>query len=159
MNKRLIRNNCSKYLKPYFRNIVNTLNYRNAANRNKHAFQLLVVPFESIIHSSIFRFIRVSFHLIPVFFPPHSSCHSGIFWFIPVYSVPFHSVPVFSNAPLPPCICLTKQRHLSSAYIQATLICIIVTIIISINSKFFCRSFMEILGETTLSSIILRRLS
>ena len=49
MNKRLIRNNCSKYLKPYFRNIVNTLNYSNATNRNEHAFQLLFVPLESII--------------------------------------------------------------------------------------------------------------
>ena len=27
-----------KYLKPYFRNIVNTLNYSNATNRNEHAF-------------------------------------------------------------------------------------------------------------------------
>ena len=49
MNKRLIRNNCSKYLKPYFRNIVNTLNYSNATNRNEHTFQLLFVPLESII--------------------------------------------------------------------------------------------------------------
>ena len=48
MNKRLIRNNCSKYLKPYFRNIVNTLNYSNATNRNEHAFQLLFVPLGSI---------------------------------------------------------------------------------------------------------------
>ena len=49
MNKRLIRNNCSKYLNPYFRNIVNTLNYSNATNRNEHAFQLLFVPLESIM--------------------------------------------------------------------------------------------------------------
>ena len=48
MNKRLIRNNFSKYLKPYLRNIVNTLNYSNATNRNEHAFQLLFVPLESI---------------------------------------------------------------------------------------------------------------
>ena len=33
-----------------FRNIVNTLNYNNATNRNEHAFQLLFVPLESIIH-------------------------------------------------------------------------------------------------------------
>ena len=51
MNKRLIRNDCSKYLKPYFRNIVNTLNYSNATNRNEHAFQLLFVPLESINHA------------------------------------------------------------------------------------------------------------
>ena len=30
-----------KYLKPYFRNIVNTLNYGSATNRNKHTYQLL----------------------------------------------------------------------------------------------------------------------
>ena len=28
---------------------MNTLNYSNASNRNKHAFQLLFVPLESII--------------------------------------------------------------------------------------------------------------
>ena len=44
MDKWLIRNNCSKYLKPYFRNIVNTLNYSNATNHNEHGFQLLFVP-------------------------------------------------------------------------------------------------------------------
>ena len=48
MNKRLIRNNCSKYLKAYFRNIVNTFNYSNATNRNEHAFQLLFVPLDII---------------------------------------------------------------------------------------------------------------
>ena len=44
-----MRNNCSKYVKPYFRNNVNILNYSNATNRNEHAFQLLFVPLESII--------------------------------------------------------------------------------------------------------------
>ena len=39
-----------KYLKPYFRSIVNTLNYCNTVNCNKHAFQLLFVLLESIIH-------------------------------------------------------------------------------------------------------------
>lgn len=53
MNKRLIRNNCSKYLKPYFRNIVNTLNYNNATNRDEHAFQLRFVPLESIFPAKI----------------------------------------------------------------------------------------------------------
>ena len=38
-----------KSLKPYFRNIGNTLNYSNAANRNEHAFQLFFVQLESII--------------------------------------------------------------------------------------------------------------
>ena len=38
-----------KYLKPYFRNIVNTLNFSNATHRNEHAFQLLFVPLQSII--------------------------------------------------------------------------------------------------------------
>ena len=41
-----------KYMKPYFRNIVITLNYSNATNRNEHAFQLLFVPLESIISLS-----------------------------------------------------------------------------------------------------------
>ena len=50
--QRLIRNNCLKYLKPYFRNIVNTLNYSNATNRNEHAFQLLFVPLESTPRAS-----------------------------------------------------------------------------------------------------------
>ena len=58
-------------------------------------------------HSGSFQYISVSFRLVPV----HSgsilvhSLHSGvilrrsgIFRPIPVYSVPFHSVPVFSNA-------------------------------------------------------------
>ena len=51
---------------------------------------------------SICRFICVSFRFIPVSF----RCHSGSFRYIPVpflfspvYSVPFRSVPVFSNAP------------------------------------------------------------
>ena len=50
-------------------------------------------------HSGSFRYIPVPF----LFIPSHSGVilpHSGIFWFIlvNVYSVPFHSVPVFSNA-------------------------------------------------------------
>ena len=60
------------------------------------------------VHSSLipahFRYISVSFRLVPVPFlsiPFHSGVilpRSGIFRPIPVYSVPFHSVPVFSNA-------------------------------------------------------------
>ena len=55
--------------------------------------------------------ITVSFRLISVYssvIPARSGTilvhsgvilpRSGIFWLIPVYSVPFHSVPVFSNA-------------------------------------------------------------
>ena len=42
-----------KYLKPYFRNIVNTLKYSNVTNRNEHAFQLPFVPLESNIHYCI----------------------------------------------------------------------------------------------------------
>ena len=48
-------------------------------------------------HSGSFRYILVPF----LFILFHSSVippHSGIFWFIPVYSVLFHSIPVFSNA-------------------------------------------------------------
>ena len=44
-----------KYLKPYFRNIVNTVNYGNATNFNEHAFQLLLVPLESIIPTNMVR--------------------------------------------------------------------------------------------------------
>ena len=43
-----------KYLKPYVRNIVNTLNYSTATNRNEHAFQLLFVPLESIIYKGAY---------------------------------------------------------------------------------------------------------
>ena len=49
-------------------------------------------------HSGSFRYILVPFLSIPF----HSSVilpRSGIFRLIPVYSVPFHSVPVFRNAP------------------------------------------------------------
>ena len=52
-----------------------------------------------------FHFIAVSFRLVPVYFGTilvHSVSfrrHSASFRYIPVYSVPFHSVPVFSNAP------------------------------------------------------------
>ena len=48
-------------------------------------------------HSGSFRYIPVPFLSIPF----HSGVilrRSGIFRFIPVYSVPFRSVPVFSNA-------------------------------------------------------------
>ena len=54
-------------------------------------------------HFSIFRCHSGSFRYIPVpflSFPFHSVVilpRSGIFRLIPVYSVPFHSVPVFSN--------------------------------------------------------------
>ena len=41
-----------KYVKPYFRNIINTLEKSNATNRNEHAFQLLFVPLESIMSLS-----------------------------------------------------------------------------------------------------------
>ena len=50
-----------------------------------------------VCHSASFRYIPVPF----LFIPSHSGVippHSGIFRFIPVYSVPFCSVPVFSNA-------------------------------------------------------------
>ena len=43
--KQLLKIKC---LKPYFRNIVSTLNYSDATNRIEHAFQLLFVPLESI---------------------------------------------------------------------------------------------------------------
>ena len=56
-------------------------------------------------HSCPFRFTPQSFRLVPV----HSDTilvhsvsfrrHSASFRYIPVYSVPFNSVPVFSNAP------------------------------------------------------------
>ena len=55
-------------------------------------------------HSCPFRFIPPSFRLVPVHFGTilvNSGVilpHSGSFRYIPVYSVPFHSVPVFSNA-------------------------------------------------------------
>ena len=57
-----------------------------------------------LCHSASFRCHSGSFRYIPVpflFIPFHSGVippHSGIFRFIPVYSVPFRSVPVFSNA-------------------------------------------------------------
>ena len=41
-----------------FRNIVNTLNYSNATNRNEHAFQLRFVPLESIIGVVSTKFCR-----------------------------------------------------------------------------------------------------
>ena len=53
-----------------------------------------------------FDFIAVSFRLVPVYSGTilvHSVSfrrHSASFRYIPVYSVPFRSVPVFSNAPL-----------------------------------------------------------
>ena len=49
-------------------------------------------------HSGLFRYIPIPFLSIPF----HSGVilpRSGIFWLIPLYSVLFHSVPVFSNAP------------------------------------------------------------
>ena len=60
-------------------------------------------------HSSPFRFIPVSFRFVPLYSGTilvHSvsfRCHSALFRHIPVYSgifrsVPFRSVPVFSNA-------------------------------------------------------------
>ena len=50
-------------------------------------------------HSASFRYIPVPFLFI-LFHSGAIPPHSGIFRFIPVYSVPFRSVPVFSNAPL-----------------------------------------------------------
>ena len=63
------------------------------------------------VHSSIFRFIWMSFRLIPVSFRlilvysitilvhfVSFQCHSASFHHIPVYSGIFRSVPVFSNA-------------------------------------------------------------
>ena len=58
-----------------------------------------------------FRFIPVSFRPVPVYSDTilvHSISvrhHSASFRYIPVYSVPFHSVPVFRNAP--PSCCIT----------------------------------------------------
>ena len=58
-------------------------------------------------HSGSSQYISVSFRLVPVHscsilvHPFHSGVilpRSGIFRLIPVYSVPFHSAPVFSNA-------------------------------------------------------------
>lgn len=48
-------------------------------------------------HSGSFRCIPVPFLSIPFHFGVILPC-SGIFRLIPVYSVPFNSVPVFSNA-------------------------------------------------------------
>ena len=79
-----------------------------------------------------FLFVAVSFQLVPVYsgtilvhsvsFPRHSGLlryiplpflsipfHSAVFRYILVYSVPFQSVPVFSNAEKDPCIPLSPQ--------------------------------------------------
>ena len=73
--------------------------------------QLLNLPFSGWAedirlhsHSGSFQYIPVSFRLVPVPFlsiPFHSAvipARSGLFRLILVYSVAFHSVPVFSNA-------------------------------------------------------------
>ena len=68
--------------------------------------------------------IRVHSGLIPAHFSI-LWCHSGvilprssIFRLIPVYSVPFHSVPVFSNAPFKTDYCLigSCQKPCNAAY-------------------------------------------
>ena len=50
-------------------------------------------------HSCPFRFIPPSFRLVAVY-SGTILAHSVSFRRVPVYSVPFHSVPVFSNAQL-----------------------------------------------------------
>ena len=58
-------------------------------------FHFICVSFRC--HSGSFRYIPLPF----LFIASHSGViapHCGIYRFIPVYSVPFRSVPVFSNA-------------------------------------------------------------
>ena len=58
-------------------------------------------------HSGSFRYILVPFLCIPF----HSGVilpHSGIFGLIPVYSVPLHSIPVFSNT-----LCMATHEGLT----------------------------------------------
>ena len=64
----------------------------------------------------------MSFRLVPIPFlsiPFHSAvipARSGLFRLIPVYSVPSHSVPVFSNAPKVHPIFKSDERNIPSNY-------------------------------------------